>query len=702
MLKMLKKARTKAVEGVGSLYEKLRKYKILHYSAVQVFILAVITTFVVECLSKTSILKTFKWMFTHPLIFLVNVLIVGIVYTLAVSFRHKYFVYSLVAFAWLAIGVSNCVIIHSRVTPLTFGDMKNIFTVKGIFSKYLSRLDIALIIIGVVIAIALIVNAFFKFPIIQGKFNRPKKIFTSLIIMLVYFGLIQASMYTGIMSVNFINLRNAYQEYGVAYCFSNSVVNTGINKPTDYSKDKIENIIDNIATDSVATDLEASHLIEGDDAPNVIFVQLESFFNVNRLDGVEFSENPIPVMTGLYENYNTGLLNVPSISAGTANTEFEVLTGMNMNDFGPGEYPFNTVLSKDMTTESIAFNLKEYGYETHGIHNNTAEFYNRNKVYPNLGIDTFTSIEYMVNAETNQLGWAKDEVLTNYINQALDSTKAQDFVFAVSVQGHGAYPDEDVLEDDSLLVSLEGIEGTVGEYNFAYYLEQLREMDEFVSELITSLNNRDEKTVLVIYGDHLPGFDFAEEDLNSGTLYDTEYVIWTNFDVGERRVVDLQAYQLSSYVMELLDYDSGLINKVHQNKDIFKDDEYLEVIKTLEYDMLYGDMNCWGGENPYVSGPVTYAYDDIVIHDVEFIPDSDEKNYYYVFVNGENFTKYSKVMLNDEDVLETIYRDEHRLFIPGVKLRDGDSLSVAQLGSSSATLSQTVPYYCTNQDLYAE
>ena len=55
---------------------------------------------------------------------------------------------------------------------------------------------------------------------------------------------------------------------------------------------------------------------------------------------------------------------MPSVGAGTANTEFEVLTGMNLRYFGPGEYPYKTIMKKQQT-ESVATALKEFGYGAH-------------------------------------------------------------------------------------------------------------------------------------------------------------------------------------------------------------------------------------------------------------------------------------------------------------------------------------------------
>jgi hypothetical protein len=374
---------------------------------------------------------------------------------------------------------------------------------------------------------------------------------------------------------------------------------------------------------------------------------------------------------------------------------------MNMDDFGPGEYPFKTVLSKDITSESIANNLKEYGYSTHGIHNNVATFYSRRIVYPNLGIDTFTSLEYMTDVEVNALGWAKDGVLTKYVNEALDSTEGSDFVFTVSVQGHGAYPEDDELENPSLLVSTEGFNGNVNYNAYSYYLEQLHEMDQFVAELIESLENRDEETVLVLYGDHLPGFDITQEDLSTGTLYDTEYVIWTNFDIGERQVKDMEAYELGSYVMDLLGYDAGLITKLHQNKNTMSEEDYLDALQTLEYDMLYGDKNCWNGISPYVSNEVKYGYDEIKITSVVMIADTKNEGSYYLLVNGENFTEYSQIYLEDDTKLDSIYVNENTLFVPEIQLSVGDRLSIHQ-ESGTTTLGISEDYYLTDKDMNNE
>ena len=100
---------------------------------------------------------------------------------------------------------------------------------------------------------------------------------------------------------------------------------------------------------------------------------------------LEVSEDPIPNFRKMMNDYSSGYFKVPSVGAGTANTEFESITGMSMRYFGPGEYPYKSIL-KETTCESAPYVLKGLGYGTHAIHNNEANFYGRKNVFCKSGI----------------------------------------------------------------------------------------------------------------------------------------------------------------------------------------------------------------------------------------------------------------------------------------------------------------------------
>ena len=150
----------------------------------------------------------------------------------------------------------------------------------------------------------------------------------------------------------------------------------------------------------------------------------------------------------------------------------------------------------------------------------------------------------MNHVETNEIGWAKDKILTKEIVRALSETEERDLIYTISVQPHGAYPVESETADIKVL---SGIEDPALRGQMEYYATQIHEVDEFLRTLTDVLTTWEEPTVLVLYGDHMPSLEISKDmlDLSAGGLFETEYVIWSNCGVGgaDRNV---KAYQLSS------------------------------------------------------------------------------------------------------------------------------------------------------------
>ena len=156
----------------------------------------------------------------------------------------------------------------------------------------------------------------------------------------------------------FGNIAIAYEDYGYPYCLATTIFNTGISAPRDYSKSEIKRI--EKSEENLPETKEGSH-------PNILFLQLESFFDPTLVNYLELSEDPIPNFRKLMKEYSSGYYKVPSVGAGTANTEFESITGMSLHYFGPGEYPYKSIL-KETTCESAPYVLKNLGYTAHAVH----------------------------------------------------------------------------------------------------------------------------------------------------------------------------------------------------------------------------------------------------------------------------------------------------------------------------------------------
>lgn len=175
------------------------------------------------------------------------------------------------------------------------------------------------------------------------------------------------------------------------------------------------------------------------------------------------------------------------------------------------------------------------------------------QVFANLGFDTFTSIEYMNKVKKTQKNWAKDKVLIGEIKAALDSTENRDFVFAISVQGHGKYPEKKLIADENLKVRVtSGIEDESYLNAMEYYINQIYEMDLFIGSLVEELQDYEE-TVIIFYGDHLPVLDLSEKDLSNGSVYETQYVMTANFNMSKIDG-DIASYQLTSKVLNSLEF----------------------------------------------------------------------------------------------------------------------------------------------------
>lgn len=651
------------MDRIKSVINRIWSYEISH-----IFIYSIIINMAVECLNKRGITGLLS-IFTSPVIFLLNTMIIMTTMSIAYFFRKRVFVYALVSVIWLLIAVINFVVLCSRKTPFTAMDIYLIKDAIKVIPLYINIFQMIIIIAGVAVVVAALVMIWKKSEKctvqLSGKKFYIAALFKVGIIFLITYSYTAALIINGYVDMHFGNLAHAYQDYGVAYCFTSSIKDRGIGRSKEYSQE----YMDNLKLDLDETSIEVS-----EKTPNIIFVQLESFFDPKLVKGVEFSYNPTPNFDRLREEYSSGYLSVPCFGAGTANTEFEVQTGVNLDDFGPGEYPYRTVM-QSKTCESAAYDLKKIGYSTHAIHNNDATFYDRYKVFSHLGYDTFTPIEYMSSDyQKTPLGWAKDKMLVPEIRKTLDSTENMDYIFTISVQGHGDYPA--VMPEGYIpSVKVSGFFAEDEQTQFEYYVNQIHEMDSFIGELVDMLERRQEETVLVMYGDHLPTFSFTNDTMENADIYQTEYFIWSNFDM-EKIDMDLQAYQLSAAVFERLGISQGYIMKFHQTKH--EDEDYLKKLKILEYDILYGDKQIYNGEVPYVATDLKMGIEDITIDQVYNYKD-------YICISGNNFNDFSKVLINDKEVDCEIISC-NLIKVPKKNVVSKDEVSVVQSGEDKIEL----------------
>ena len=356
-----------------------------------------------------------------------------------------------------------------------------------------------------------------------------------------------------------------------------------------------------------------------------------------------------------------------------------------MDYFGTGEYPYRSILHKT-TCDSVAYWLKERNYESSVIHNNNASFYDRDAVFSNLGFDNFITIENMDVKSRNEVGWAKDSILTTYIMDTLNQTKKKDVIYTISVQGHGDYPTDD-QSGSPITVSGEGMSQSYLN-QFTYYVNQTREMDDFIKDLTDKLSDYHEDVMVIAYGDHLPGMNLESKDLKTNSKYETPYFIWDNFGYNKenkkKQSGKVEAWQLASKVLKEVGIHNGFLNEYHQTME--EDKKYRKNLKLLQYDMLYGSNFVRAGKKSLEPTKINYSLSPVEITEIK----EDRDDYLLL---GNNFTDASRVFVNGVRAASK-KESSSVLEIPKSAVKEGDKITVHQVSvtNENITLNQSEEY----------
>ena len=643
--------------------------------------LSAILCFSIEVISRHSITGAASFFAQRTWAFAYNSFVIFASLALVYLIRRRALGRVLISGFWLFLGTVNGCILSNRVTPFGYTDLKCIADLLSMQNtSYFTAKEAVLVVCAVTSFLAFCVFLFFKGPKFQGE---RRKILTPCMVGLCFLMIpvtTQAAQNSNILASYFANIAQGYENYGFVYGFSTSVVDRGMSKPKDYSEETVH----------LAQENSKQEATNNQHQPNIITVLLESFIDPTEVNYLDFSEDPVPYFRNLTEHYSSGYLTVPVVGAGTANTEFEILTGMSMQYFGTGEYPYKTIL-KQTDCESIASNLSNIGYGTHVVHNNGGNFYSRRNAFTQMGFDSFISKEMINIQEYTPLGtWPTDDILIDETLKALDSTENQpDFVYTITVQGHGDYPAEQVLDAPEILVS--GAKDEAANYQWEYYVNMIHEVDKFIKNLTDALAKRKENTIVVFFGDHLPSLGLEESDLASGNTFLTRYATWNNFGLAKEDA-DLAAYELLASTTDALGIHEGTIFTFEQNaleKGILESEGYQKGLNHLQYDLLYGNRYAYHGEDLYPATELVMGVEETSIVNVW------PSNLGYATISGKNFTRWSKIYVNDKKV-PTTFINSSRLRLKLGDIKDGDVIVVSQVGSGGSRFRDTQEFVYTD------
>jgi phosphoglycerol transferase MdoB-like AlkP superfamily enzyme len=336
-------------------------------------------------------------------------------------------------------------------------------------------------------------------------------------------------------------LRTAYESHGAHWAFwfqklnyqkNGFVAGTLYNmnvpamaRPSVYGRAEMQRITRTYS--AVAADINRDRTGELDDV-NLVFVLSEAFSDPTRLTGIAVAEDPIPYTRSLMQRTTSGQMLAHLYGGGTANMEFEALTGMSLSQFAPQmNTPYQMLVAEYDHFPSAVGYLKERGHAAVAIHPYMTAMYKREKVYPTLGFDEFVHDETMASTERlEDSEFISDAAAFAEVERQIRAAARPLLVNLVTMQNH--WPMKDSYADP---IAVEGLSDPEAEEQAEHYARGLRYTDDALASFISSVEESDEKTIVVFYGDHLPAVwpKAVRKENGHRVTRETPFFVYANF-----------------------------------------------------------------------------------------------------------------------------------------------------------------------------
>lgn len=334
-----------------------------------------------------------------------------------------------------------------------------------------------------------------------------------------------------------------YNLIGFAPAFLEIMQDMAIPVPENYEASTTEETLGNLAAqfdETLATAPErlAAEAQFNEVKPAVIVVMNETFSDMSIYDEIRAAGYEGPQnYKSLSDTLQRGTLSVPVLGGGTANTEFEFLTGNSIAFIGAGKYPYQ--LYDLSESDSLAKQLADVGYSSTAIHPQNPINWKRSTAYKQLGFEEFLSQDDFEGAPWYHSG-ATDAATYDKILELLEQNDDPQFIFDVTMQNHSGYGVGTVPEEDMVDLDIPGIEDPDFRAQLGVYLACIERSDQDFAYFIERLRAIERPVVFVFFGDHQPGlsstldetlYGDGDELLRNTKLYSTIYTVWSNYEI---------------------------------------------------------------------------------------------------------------------------------------------------------------------------
>lgn len=351
--------------------------------------------------------------------------------------------------------------------------------------------------------------------------------------------------------------------------FCRLMYGSNVEKPEGYSPESIMKLEETYYVESNVTK-----------RPVIIAIMNESFADLNVVGNLPVEDDVLPFFHSINDDAVKGWAQVPVFGAGTANTEWEFLTGHSMHFLPAGATPYSNNGLTD-SFASIVSNLKNIGYHCIAMHPYYEYGYTRNAVYPRMGFDEMLFLQDFPQEKLLREYVSDQEMYEEIIHQ-YESHMNDDslFIFGVTMQNHGGYE----YEGDNYEQSVH-LQNMRTEYPKAeQYLSLIKESDAALAYLIEYFQDAKDDVVIAFFGDHMPSVEqeFYEELANGKTaeqlqldLHTVPFFVWANYEIEEQTEVETSVNYLTNYI-----YDVAGIPKPSYNLFLEQLQTHIPVIST--------------------------------------------------------------------------------------------------------------------------
>lgn len=390
--------------------------------------------------------------------------------------------------------------------------------------------------------------------------------------------------------INWLGNTSNARYKGLAYVWMNQLTTEVIQKPEGYSKERLAKIQEKYRKLAEVINKERNGYLSDQ---TVIYILSESFSDPRKISTVEVTQNPIPNIENIMQTHTSGQMQSDGYGGGTANMEFQTLTGLPFYNISQTvSVLYTEVFPKIHDVPSIS---NVYATEDKiAIHLAGKSNYSRDIVYSRLDFKDFITTNTKGVKYRNEGISPSDESTYDLVMENLSPQKGQ-FFSVMTMQNHSPW-----LEANPETLDAKG-QGFTSEENskLTFYSRLLYQTDAATQAFLEKLSKIDKKITVVFYGDHLPGLypESAFKDYPEGQ-YQTDYFIWSNFDAPKMDYPLVNSSDFSAMVFEQTNSKVSpyyaLLTEVLKKASVDKkalEGEALEIaddLKMVEYDLISG------------------------------------------------------------------------------------------------------------------